>query len=129
MEAVGWACGSSTRGPTCPSQPSRRATAKSSAPVFWPATTMRPLGPRDRDAERGEAEVDGRLAGGSERGVERAVGVEAGDRDVLVGLRVAGDDDLAVRLQHHVAGEVGGEPKSIVAVPSPSNVVSSAPSA
>ena len=28
------------------SQASRRATAKSSAPVFWPATTMRPLGAR-----------------------------------------------------------------------------------
>ena len=38
-------------------------------------------------------------------------GVEARDRDVLVGLRVAGDDDLAVRLQHRVAGEVGERPE------------------
>ena len=39
-------------------------------------------------------------------GVGRAVGVEARDRDLLVGLRVARDDDLAVRLERGVVGDV-----------------------
>ena len=62
---------------------------------------------RHREAERGDAEVDGRLAGGAEVGVQRSVGVQARDRDVLGGLRVAGDDDLAVRLQHDAGRDVG----------------------
>ena len=127
---MGWACGSSPRGSTWGSQPRRRATAKSSPPVFWPATTIRPLRrQRDRVAERRGPEVDGRLAGGAERGVRRAVGVQARDRDVLAGLRVAGDDDLAVRLQRRAARRGRrATPKSIVAVPPLPKPVSGEPS-
>ena len=110
------------------SQPSRRATAKSSPPVLWPATTIRPFG-WSATALPNVATPKSTVAFPPAPNVAsgRSVGVEARDRDVLGGLRVAGDDDLAVRLQHRVAARSASDPKSIVAVPSPSNVVSSEP--
>ena len=108
MEAVGWACGSSTRGSTWRSQPRRRATAKSSPPVFWPATTIRPFGASATALPNVAAPKSTvALPPAPNAGVERSVGVQARDGDVLAVLRVAGDDDLAVRLARRAAERVG----------------------
>jgi hypothetical protein len=66
-----------------------------------------------------KADVDRRLPGGAEHGVRSPLALIRA-RDVLVGLRAAGDDGLAVRLPRRAVGEVA---KWTVGVPSLSKLL------